>query len=61
MNKQELVKRLIKLDKYADADFFSTNHGDAEDWHIEADDLLLEYINDKDIKDAYDNISKWYA
>lgn len=29
--------------------------------HIEADSLLLKYINDPEITKAFDAISKWYA
>lgn len=34
---------------------------DTELGHSEADKLLLEYIDDKDIKRKFDEISKWYA
>jgi hypothetical protein len=34
---------------------------DKESAHIEADDLLLEYINDKVITQAFEMISKWYS
>lgn len=29
--------------------------------HSIADDLLLEFIDDSDIKEAYDKIPKWYS
>jgi len=35
-----------------------TNH---EDTHKEADKALLDYIGDKEIKEAFDNIKKWYS
>lgn len=34
---------------------------DPEDSHAAADKLLLDYINDEQIADAYNNIEKWYA
>jgi len=34
---------------------------DVERDHCHADDLLIEYIGDEDIKTAYDKIDKWYA
>ena len=34
---------------------------DAERAHGEADELLLEYIADAEVKAAYDAIEKWYA
>ena len=36
-------------------------NGDEEVIHIKMDDELLEYINDKEITDAFDKIDKWYA
>jgi hypothetical protein len=36
-------------------------HSDIEANHAKADDALLEYINDKDITEAYKKIEKWYA
>lgn len=33
---------------------------DAEDAHIEADDLLLEFINDEKVSELYGKIEKWY-
>lgn len=35
--------------------------GDTEMIHVTADELLLEYINDPDIKEAFNKIRKWYA
>ncbi|MCP3681276.1 MAG: hypothetical protein GY861_01175 [bacterium] len=35
--------------------------GDTERDHAKADDLLIEYINDKDIENAYKAVEKWYA
>lgn len=34
---------------------------DFEEDHIRADRLLLEYINDDDVSDAFEAIEKWYA
>lgn len=35
--------------------------GDAGDDHIEADRILLAYINDPRVTEAFDAIEKWYA
>ena len=51
MTKQELLQRLQLLAK-TDA---------KEDNHIIADNLLLTYINDVEIKNAFSDIDKWYA
>lgn len=49
MKKEELIKKLNGLNR------------DPEMNHSKADELLLEYINDWDIADAFNNIRKWYA
>lgn len=40
-----------------------TLHGpqDPESAHEQADDLLLEYINDPEVTAAFEAIKKWYA
>ena len=50
MEKEDLIKRLRDC-----------NSGDTENDHLTADDLLLEYIDDKEITDAYNEVDKWYA
>lgn len=48
-------KRLIaKLDKLA-------RSYDTESAHCDADALLVEFIDDQEIADAYNRIDKWYA
>lgn len=34
---------------------------DPEMGHVEADALLLDYIDDDEVAEAYNGISKWYA
>jgi hypothetical protein len=51
MTKEELIEKLKA----------EAANRDKEVAHINADELLLEYINDSEIKEAYDAISKWYA
>ena len=51
MTKEELIKKLFDL----------TCYYDLEKAHIEADILLLEYINDEEITKAFNDIDKWYA
>ena len=52
MTKEELIQRLTEI---------PNGGGDAEEWHIDADDALLAYINDPEISEAYRAIKKWYA
>jgi len=58
MTKEELIKELRKIND-------KLNHliprYDEEDARIEADDLLIAYINDEEITEAYENIPKWYG
>ena len=50
--KEDLISRL--------ADLTDTNI-DPEIAHIKADELLIEFINDKDIANAFDGITKYYV
>lgn len=49
--RQELIDRLTEL----------ARGNDPESNHSQADGLLLAYIGDQEIEDAYDAIKKWYA
>ena len=51
MTKEELVLALVDLG----------NDPDIEDAHANADQLLLEYINDPAVSVAFDALEKWYA
>ena len=53
MDKEKLINELKKLSRNVDRDFEVT--------HWKADELLIKYINDKDIKKAFDNVGKWYS
>lgn len=37
------------------------SQSDSEEAHVEADDLLLEFINDEEISELYGKIIKYYA
>lgn len=52
-SRDELLARLLALAAKAD--------DDPEHAHIDADDLLLEYIGDLEITQAFHSIEKWYA
>lgn len=51
MTKSEALQKLEELN----------NGGDEEYNHIEADQVLLDLINDPEIEKAFDAIKKWYA
>ena len=50
MTKEELLKILKDCDQL-----------DWESGHSQADEALIDFINDEDIAEAYENIGKWYA
>jgi hypothetical protein len=50
MTKQELIEKLGQL-----------VDGDPEVVHGIAERLLLEYINDPAVTEAFDNVPKWYS
>lgn len=49
--KDKLLIELLKLQ----------SNRDRESAHCQADDLIIAYIDDADIKKAYDDVPKWYA
>lgn len=51
MTKEELLKKLRELQ----------GSGDLESAHWNADEALIEFIDDPEIDEAYDLIAKWYA
>ena len=51
MNKKELITKLKELAEDLDCEYA----------HVEADNLLIEYINDKEIKEAFDKVCKWFV
>jgi hypothetical protein len=51
VGKAELIAKLKELAK---------SH-DEEHAHCEADGLLIDFIDDADVRQAYEAISKWYA
>ena len=51
MTREELLVALTDLT--ADTDFESA--------HARADDAIIEFIADPEIKKAFDNVGKWYA
>lgn len=58
MTKEELIAGL--KDICAKEEGADIGYG-PEEAHAYADDLLLEYINDELVTDAFDKIKKWYA
>lgn len=53
MTKEEAIAKLKKI--------YDNKDSNAEDDHIEADEVLLHLINDIDVSLAYRKIGKWYS
>ncbi len=53
MSKDELLDRLKTI--------ANRTSGDPENDHADADELLLDYIDDPRITEAYEEIERWYA
>ena len=51
LTKEKLLELIATLD----------NNGDVESNHAKLDDWLIDYINDKDIRKAFNSIDRWYA
>ncbi len=58
---KEYTKEVLLKEKLIEYLKELKNHCDTESAHIEADNLLLEYINDDEITEAFKDIDKWYA
>lgn len=55
----DIAKLVSELENIAQE---STRMGaDIEELHMQADELLLHYINNDDVTTAFNNIRKWYA
>lgn len=52
ISRAEVISRLQELEG---------DYGDMEASHAEADELLLQYINDPEIEKAFEEVPKWYA
>lgn len=50
MTKEELLCKLANLENI-----------EPKDGHYEADILLLDYINDEEITEAFQNLERWYG
>ena len=52
MTRDELLNELLRIAAIEDGDEVSN--------HIEADRLLLQFINDEEVTKAFNTIDKWY-
>ena len=54
MTRDEALTRLRQLAK-------GRARGDAEEWHSEADEILVALLDDPEVAEAYNAVPKWYA
>jgi hypothetical protein len=60
MTKEELIEALNGLEaKYTNPN--DLRRVDREQVHLDADNMILKYLNDKDISDAFYRLELWYA
>lgn len=58
MTKEEAIIRLKEIAKQCkDVE----KRYDADEAHCDADMILLEYINDEEIREAWHSVPKWYS
>lgn len=59
---QERRNRLVaRLRELAGYDWGRNSTQSPEDWHIEADNILLEMIGDEEVRELFEKIEKWYS
>jgi hypothetical protein len=64
VTKDELIRKLrsVEMDTaIRDKDYGPGLHIDSERAHHVADQLLIEFINDPEVTQAFEEIRKWYA
>lgn len=61
MNRDQLLALLKSLSLRAGAPGAHEAAGDEERAHVLADQALLEFINDREVTDAFEAIERWYA
>ena len=57
----ERIRNKEKEELAAELNRLAENNDFPEETHLEADNLLLNYIDDKDVTEAFYRIRKWYA
>lgn len=62
ITREELLEELNRIRRYqAGTEISPVKYRDEETDHVDADNLLLNYIADCEISEAFDDIYKWYA
>jgi len=53
ITREEALERLRRI--------AARDDGDPEDWHVDADNVLLDLIGDAEVAEAWRAIEKWFA
>lgn len=60
MTFEEDLKRMKELASYNMADEVEGQTGDEENWHQEADAILIKYVP-KELAEAWEQVGRWYS
>ncbi|KKU60045.1 MAG: hypothetical protein UX81_C0005G0041 [Parcubacteria group bacterium GW2011_GWA2_47_12] len=61
MTKKQLVEQLQELAEGVKGWEWNKDVESPEGAHVKADEALLKYIGDEEIRKVFDSIKKWYA
>ena len=62
MEKETLLKKLREIRARQDNDALRENrYEDEEVDHFQADNFLIDFVDDEEIAKAFNDIKKWYA
>ena len=64
MTKQELIEGLNRIETKREIPVSSLFPKGGVDWemvHVDADELLLAYIDDEEVSELHSKLAKWYA
>lgn len=61
INKQKEAKDILKNKLLALKELYDLDEIDQEEFHISADNLLIEFVGDVEITKIYYSVEKWYC
>lgn len=61
INKQKEAKDILKNKFIALKELYDLDKIDQEEFHIYADNLLIEFVGDDEITKIYNSVEKWYC
>lgn len=61
INQQKEAKDILKNKFIALKELYDLDEIDQEEFHISADNLLIEFVGDDEITKIYNSVEKWYC